>query len=122
MTLANLFIIIRVVLLVIAVVAGLMACIPDPAIHKTDSIDTKPVDTTVPLSQEDDATDKPMTPLQEYYDALERGDRKGMEVALIKNANTCPSRNGYCLTEVFCPDCPLANGGLSVQSARYGME
>lgn len=120
MTLANLCIVIGVTLIIISVVIGIVEYIH--VIHKTESIDTEPVDSTAPINQEDDVADKPITPLQEYYDALERGDRKGMEAALIKNADTCPSRNGYCLTDVFCPDCPLANGGLSVQSAQYGME
>lgn len=56
--------------------------------------------------------------LKEYYDALEDKDVERMREALEKNAASCPSRNSYCLTEVFCPDCPLANGGLAVQSYR----
>lgn len=56
--------------------------------------------------------------LQEYYRALDHKDNDGMLEALEKNAASCPSRNSYCLTEVFCPECPLANGGLSVQSCR----
>lgn len=60
--------------------------------------------------------------LAEYYEAIERGDREGAVEAIKKNAEECPSRHGYCLSEVFCPECPLANGGLAVRSAREGWE
>lgn len=60
--------------------------------------------------------------LSEYYAAIDRGDREAAIEAIKKNVEECPSRHGYCLSEVFCPECPLANGGLSVGSAREGWE
>jgi len=60
-----------------------------------------------------------LTPeMQEYFKALKRKDPEAMKKYLILNADKCPSKNSYCLKEVFCPDCPLANGGLAVQSGR----
>ena len=62
-----------------------------------------------------------MAPLEAFEYGRSIGDMEGMKAALQRNYETCPSKNSYCLVEVFCPECPLGNGGLTVVSARHGM-
>lgn len=59
--------------------------------------------------------------LEKYYQAIEDNDEEAAYNALIANAKSCRCRNSYCLTEVFCPECPLEKGGIYVQSGRNGV-
>lgn len=56
--------------------------------------------------------------LEKYYQAIEDNDGEAAYNALIANAKSCRCKNSYCLTEVFCPECPLEKGGIYVQSYR----
>lgn len=58
--------------------------------------------------------------LKKYYRALEKKDRDGMLAALEECKANCSGVNSWCLTEMFCPECPIA--GMPVQSGRAGME
>ena len=56
---------------------------------------------------------------REFATARERKDEDGMKNALIKAHEACKSKNSMCLSEIFCPDCPM--GGLIVFSGRSGL-
>lgn len=56
--------------------------------------------------------------MTKYEKCLKNGDAEGMKKALYEMAKNCPNRNSYCLVDIFCPDCPLAHGALTVQSGR----
>lgn len=60
--------------------------------------------------------------LEKYYQAIEDNDEEAAYNALIANAKSCRCRNSYCLTEVFCPECPLEKGGIYVQSDMNGLK
>lgn len=51
---------------------------------------------------------------------LRKKDRDGMLAALEECKANCSGANSWCLTEMFCPECPIA--GMPVQSGRAGME
>ncbi len=58
--------------------------------------------------------------LKRYYDALDAGDKEGMMQALLDCKANCSAANSWCLTEMFCPECPFC--GLPVMSGRQGLE
>lgn len=57
--------------------------------------------------------------IEKFYEARSRGDSLAMEHALLECRNNCKQANGYCLTEIFCPECPF--GDMPVMSGRQGM-
>lgn len=55
--------------------------------------------------------------IQQYYDALDKKDRDAMIEALEECKAHCSGANSLCLTELFCPDCPIS-GAITVYSGR----
>lgn len=56
--------------------------------------------------------------MKDYLKALNEKDGAGMEEALDTIKENCDCANTLCLTELFCPECPM--GMLMVKSCRAG--
>lgn len=54
-----------------------------------------------------------------FHKAITDGDAAKAEKELRCFAENCTSRNSYCLSELFCPECPLS-GEMPVQNYKYG--
>lgn len=54
--------------------------------------------------------------LAAFNAAAEQGDMEGAKAALVAMYEACEHKNGYCLKELFCPECPVY---VPTQSAKY---
>lgn len=54
-----------------------------------------------------------------FEEARQNRDPEEMQNCLMKAKEACTCSNTNCLTEIFCPECPM--GGFAVASGRAGL-
>lgn len=60
------------------------------------------------------------TLMEVYTAALEHNDFDAAKAALMAMYNACDHHNGYCLTELFCPECPMYVPVMAAQINEEG--
>lgn len=58
--------------------------------------------------------------MEDWQEALDNNDKIKLHKIIETTSEECGKPNSYCLTEVFCPECPW--GLLNVQRSKVGVK